>query len=69
MDYESIVDENINAIYRLVLSYCKNKVDAEDVVQNTFTKLLENKSNFQNQEHVRRWLMRVAKQAKRANGR
>lgn len=60
MDYESIVDENINAIYRLALSYCKNKADAEDVVQNTFAKLLENKRDFQDQEHVRRWLMRVA---------
>ena len=60
MDYDSIVEENIGAVYRLALSYCRNKEDAEDVVQNTFARLLETKTDFQNQEHVKRWLMRVA---------
>lgn len=60
MDYDSIVEENIGAVYRLALSYCRNKADAEDVVQNTFARLLESKTDFQDQEHVKRWLMRVA---------
>ena len=60
MDYERIVDENIDAVYRLALSYCRNKADAEDVVQNTFARLLETKTDFQDQGHVKRWLMRVA---------
>ena len=60
MDYERIVDENIDAVYRLALSYCRNKADAEDVVQNTFARLLGTKTDFQDQGHVKRWLMRVA---------
>lgn len=60
MDYDSIVEENIGAVYRLALSYCRNKADAEDVVQNTFARLLETKTDFQAQGHVKRWLMRVA---------
>ena len=60
MDYDSIVEENIGAVYRLALSYCRNKADAEDVVQNTFARLLETKTDFQDQGHVKRWLMRVA---------
>lgn len=60
MDYEEIVRENIDFVYRAALCCCKNQRDAEDVVQNTFLKLLQNEQEFEDPEHIRRWLVRVA---------
>ena len=34
--------------------------DAEDVVQNTFMKLLIKKPQFENEEHIKKWLIEVA---------
>ncbi len=60
MDYEAIVNQNLDAVYRTALSYCKNTYDAEDVVQNTFAKLLQADVAFEDDRHIRRWLIRVA---------
>lgn len=60
MDYESIVRQNLDIVYRAALSYCKNPSDAEDVVQNTFIKLLQANPEFQTGDDARRWLIRVA---------
>ncbi|MDE6851155.1 MAG: RNA polymerase sigma factor [Lachnospiraceae bacterium] len=60
MDYERIVTENIDIVYRTTLCYCKNQRDAEDVVQNTFLKLIQSEQEFADEEHVRKWLIRVA---------
>lgn len=60
MDYEKIVEENINFVYRAAVCYCKNTRDAEDIVQNTFLKLLQSGQEFQDKEHTRKWLVRVA---------
>lgn len=58
--YEDIVEQYIDMIYRIALNSCKNKYDADDVVQNTFMKLLKYKKEFDNEEHIRNWLIRVA---------
>ncbi len=58
-DYEKTVERYLDIVYRVALSCCKNPYDAEDVVQTVFLKLLEYKGNFQEQEHLRRWLIRV----------
>lgn len=60
MNYETIVKQNIDFVYRTALCYCKNTHDAEDIVQNTFVKLLQTDMEFQDEEHIRRWLIRVA---------
>ncbi|MDE6568739.1 MAG: RNA polymerase sigma factor [Lachnospiraceae bacterium] len=60
MDYEKIVTENIDFVYRMSLCYCKNQRDAEDVVQNTFLKLIQSKQEFADDAHIRKWLVRVA---------
>lgn len=43
-------------IFRIAFLYLKNEADALDVVQNI--KLLK-KNNFNNDEHLKRWLLRV----------
>jgi len=49
-----------NTVYRAAYQYCGNKSDAEDVVQNTFIKLLQSKKEFESEEYLKRWLIRVA---------
>lgn len=59
-EYQRLTNLYIDMVYRVALNGCKNKYDADDVVQNTFMKLLRNKKLFDNDEHVRNWLIRVA---------
>ena len=60
-DYHRIVDKYLDDVYRTVLSCCKNKENAEDAVQNAFLKLLKAKdTEFTDEEHIKRWLIRVA---------
>lgn len=59
-DYVNIVDEYADVVYRVAFCYCKSRYDAEDVLQNTFLKLLKADTDFKDEEHVRKWLIRVA---------
>ena len=47
-------------IYRLSFVYMKNKEDSEDIVQETLMKLLQNDYDFENENHLKSWLLRVA---------
>lgn len=58
-EYERIVKENIDTIYRIALSYTKAAQDADDVVQQTFMKLLTKEVAFKDEEHIKKWLIRV----------
>ena len=49
-----------NTIFRAAYQYCGNRSDAEDIVQNTFLKLLQLEKTFEDEEYLRRWLIRVA---------
>lgn len=49
-----------DTVYRVALSACKSPADAEDVMQTVFLKLYQEKIPFESQEHLRRWLIRVA---------
>lgn len=59
-EYIRIAEQYTDIVYRAALSYCKNKNDAEDAVQNTFVKLLKTDTEFSDDEHIRKWLIRVA---------
>lgn len=58
--YDQAVSHCLDAVYRTALNCCKNRQDAEDVVQTAFLKLLECSTPFQDETHIRRWLIRVA---------
>lgn len=47
-------------LYTIAFNVCKNSQDAEDVVQDTFLAYLTVKKEFDSQEHIRAWLIRVA---------
>ncbi len=59
-EYDRIVETYLYTVYRAALGFCGSVQDAEDIVQNTFLKLLLKAPEFQDEEHIRRWLLRVA---------
>ncbi|SDB04292.1 RNA polymerase sigma factor [Butyrivibrio sp. INlla16] len=49
-----------NNVYAVAFNICKNASDAEDVVQDTFLQYYMTHKNFDNEQHIRAWLLRVA---------
>lgn len=47
-------------VYRVAFHSCKNRADAEDITQNVFLKLYRTRTAFESEEHLRRWVIRVA---------
>lgn len=59
---EQIIDQYHVMLFRLSFVRMKNKEDAEDVVQDTFLRLLQQINNgktFENEEHLKAWLLTV----------
>ena len=59
-EFNRIVEKYIDVVFRSALSFCKHKSDAEDITQNTFIKLLKCEVDFESDDHIRKWLIRVA---------
>lgn len=49
-----------NNLFAAAFHICKNAQDAEDVVQDTFIQYYTIKKEFDNEQHIRAWLIRVA---------
>ncbi len=47
-------------LYAVAFNVCKNPEDAEDVVQDTFIQYYSLKKEFDSEQHIRAWLIRVA---------
>ena len=47
-------------LYIIAFNVCKNAEDAKDVVQDTFIQYYSAKKEFENEQHIRAWLIRVA---------
>lgn len=58
-EYCQYVERYANMVLRISVNYCKNISDAEDMVQEVFLRLYEANKNFQDDEYVKRWLIRV----------
>ena len=58
--YQEIVQRLADVVYRTALNATKSYYDAQDIVQNTFLKLWQTDTVFENDDHIRRWLIRVA---------
>ena len=52
--------QHVDAVYRICYSFLKNRTDAEDAVSEVFVKYLTNKKAFDDEEHKKAWLIRVA---------
>lgn len=59
-DYQMVVEDFSDMIYRTAYQNLMNTADAEDVVQDVFIRLLRNrKKKFTDKEHLKAWLLRV----------
>lgn len=59
VDWERIVTDNENQLYRAALAILGDAGEAEDAVQDTFLKYLEKRPAAEGPAHERNWLMRV----------
>ena len=55
-----LVEKYKNNLYAVAFNICKNPHDAEDVVQDTLVQYFSNRKQFETEEHVKAWLIRVA---------
>ena len=47
-------------LYAVAFNVCRNAEDAEDVVQETFFQYHTNNKQYEDEQHIRAWLIRVA---------
>ncbi len=55
-----IYNRQVDTVYRICFSFMKNTADTEDMVQETFLRLISNRVIFQSEEHERAWLIVTA---------
>lgn len=56
---DAVIRKYFNMVYRLALSHTGNISFAEDVTQDVFLKFIQKKDNFETDEHIKAWLIRV----------
>jgi len=49
-----------DSLFAAAFNICRNAQDAEDVIQDTFVQYYTTKKEFENEQHIRAWLLRVA---------
>ena len=59
-EFARLVDEFSGPIYRLGLRMLGREQDAEDVLQNTFLKILQNIRGFEERSSLSTWIYRIA---------
>lgn len=56
---ESLIARYHQNLFAVAFNVCKNREDAEEVVQDAFIQYHLKNRDFQNEEHIRAWLIRV----------
>ena len=59
MDFDNIYDRYSNRLYAAAFNICRQQQDAEDAVQDAFIRLYHSRKDFESEEHIKAWLMRV----------
>lgn len=59
INYQETVEKYSNMVYRLAYFYTNSKYDADDIYQDVFLKYLQNRKQFENEEHKKAWLIKV----------
>lgn len=57
---QALFEKYRDNLYAVAFNVCKNAEDAEDVVQDTFIQYYALKKEFDSEQHIRAWLIRVA---------
>ena len=53
-----IISKYADLVFRLCIVYLKNEADAEDAFQDIFIKLFEKNPKFNDEEHIKAWLIK-----------
>ena len=61
MSYEEVVEKYSDYITRMCVVWTQNEEAAKDCFQNTFIKLYKSSKTFNASEHLKAWLLRVAR--------
>ena len=57
---EVLINEYQRNLFAAAFSICKNAEDANDLVQETFIQYYTSKKEFEDEQHLKAWLIRVA---------
>lgn len=57
---QELIERYQGNLFVAAFQICKNREDAEDVVQDTFLQYHLSKKEYESEEHIRAWLLRVA---------
>ncbi|MCL2677865.1 MAG: RNA polymerase sigma factor [Clostridiales bacterium] len=55
-----LYQRHVKTVYRVCFAYMKNRDDADDMVHDTFVKLIRQGCAFAHEEHEKAWLIRTA---------
>lgn len=59
-EFVEVYYRHVDTVYRVCYSFMKNRADTEDMVQETFLRLLSAKKTFENERHEKAWLIVTA---------
>lgn len=62
-EFNRIYDKYFQTIYRMVFVHMKNQHDTSDIVQDVFYKFFISEKEFNDDEHIKAWLLRIAHNA------
>ncbi len=60
LTYEEVVNKFFQTVASVCVLHINNHADAQDCFQNTFVKLFEKSPDFNDEGHLKAWLIRVA---------
>ena len=58
-EYTQAAERYLDMVYRIALNWFRHPPDAEDAAQNVMLRLWRTDTDFQSEEHLRRWLIKV----------
>ncbi|HOI46380.1 MAG TPA: RNA polymerase sigma factor [Bacilli bacterium] len=59
--FEQIYNETKHSVYALIVSIVKNKADAEDIMQDTYIKMIASIHMYQPKYPFKNWILTIAK--------
>ena len=59
LETEILMEKYKDHLFAVAFNICKNAADADDVVQDTFLQYHITDKQFENEQHIRAWLIRI----------
>jgi len=59
-EFVEVYYRHVDTVYRVCYSFMKNRADTEDMVQETFLRMLSSKKQFESERHEKAWLIVTA---------